>query len=222
MTFLHLAAALPDEIAGLGVITAGELGRADDDLGLAVHLGDRRRRPGGALVPVLAPELLTGGLVEGKDRGAGLLVAHDDDRLPGQGGRTALAETHYGSQRGQGLAPLEVAVQVETVQTARAEADPDVLAVGHGRIVREGARRLVALMGHRLRGGLLPQDFAGRAVHADEVELVDGLGSPRAETFAAARGRRRLSRLSRRWIWPARCQSPSGGRSCLPQITGEE
>src|SRR4029079_690030 len=98
-----------------------------DELGLAVRLEDRRRRPRGNLVALRAPDLLAGRRVERRDERSALDVALHDDEVLVDDGRAPDAPLVVGIEEparvehAEVLLPQQLSVEVVRVQTLRAE-----------------------------------------------------------------------------------------------------
>src|SRR5207248_2590825 len=75
--------------------------------------------------------------------------------------------------------PLQIALEIVAVETARAVVDVEPLAVGEGRLRGKRVVRLMTFVRHFAPRGFLPEHFSRRAVEREHRELVH-LGRLRA------------------------------------------
>ena len=177
-----------------------------------------RHRPRVDLGAVLAPELLSGALVESGDERLALVIPLDDEAIAEERRRAAFAERVAHLLVAEILLPDELAVHVVGVVPERVERRDHVLAVGRGRGRRPGAvLRMRRLVRRLFLGDALPQDFAGLPIEREDDELV------RDERLTAARRVRRVAGDADRHALtgrthdrPRRRVTPSRGRESRP------
>ena len=156
----------------LEVVGAQAFRAADDDLCALAVRDDDRRGPRGDLVAFDFPAFLARALVESDEEGLPLVVPVDDQRVAVQGGRAALAVRVLDPHVAQVGLPHQEALQVEGVESARAEEREHVLAVRHGRARGEAGREVRAFVRQLLARRTLPQDLARGAAERQHAEAL--------------------------------------------------
>src|SRR5262249_54012114 len=135
-------------------------------------LPDERRGPVALLLALDPPQLLAAPGIQSDQIGFLLIVVDDEQLAVVQGGRAAGAPAHARLARLPLLLPEFLAVPVEAGDADVAEAGPDALAVGDGRL--GGGAVLDVPGGLRLARERLarPEDLAGAGVEAVDQPAV--------------------------------------------------
>ena len=95
-------------------------------------LDNERRRPGSNLIAIDFPNIFARRFVDSKQEGGSLVIPKDEDFVTMEYGGTSLPKTHSFFHVAEVSFPNEIAVHVETVETARAEVGIDMLSIRDG------------------------------------------------------------------------------------------
>src|ERR1043166_1445718 len=163
----------PKLLAAHKIVTAHLAARIDDHLRGSALLKDQWRTPTGGLFALLPPQFVAGLFVKGHDEVLAEMVPVHYERVFKKCRGTPFTEAHDDFHFAEVLLPLHVAIEVETVKSARSEASDDILAIGNRRLRSERAvAGLRAFVWNFFTQCFLPKRFAGRAVHRDHDKLI--------------------------------------------------
>ena len=166
------AATTPDLAPRLQIVCAHGVGAAGNDQP-AVAVGyDEGRGPRRGFVAPDLPALLARSLVECDDERVALVIPVDDDRVSVHDRRGTFAELVACAHVAEVLVPDQLAVLVQTVQPARAEEGPHVLAVGDRRGRGLAGGDMARLVRYLFTDDALPNLLARVAIDGLDDETV--------------------------------------------------
>ena len=180
---------MPKQFAVAQLIAANSPGAVNNYLRDAVVDRHDWGAPAGGLVAIGFPLQLAGLFVERINCGVALVIPQQHDGVAVQGGGGAFAEAVAHAHVAKILLPLQFALHVVAVQAAGAEADNDVLAIGHGGSGGITVITMMSFVRHLCCGNAPPVLLSGVSIEGHQhVTIFFGRLAAATETATSPAG----------------------------------